>query len=157
MRSIPFRGIETGFINDSEAPEDMGISLEKETALRERMERLGVREEDFRETFIRSSGPGGQKVNKTSSCVFLVHLPTGLSVKCQQERSQALNRFLARRILLDRIERLRTGLVSAEQMRVEKIRRQKRRRSRRAQEKTLEAKHLQTEKKSLRTRVGPEE
>lgn len=135
----------------------MSISQEKEAALRERMERLGVREEEFRETFIRSSGPGGQKVNKTSSCVFLVHLPTGLSVKCQQERSQTLNRFLARRLLLDRIERLRTGLVSAERMRTEKIRRQKRRRSRRAQEKTLEAKHLQTEKKSLRTRVGPEE
>jgi peptide chain release factor len=135
----------------------MIISPEKEAALLERMEQLGVREEEFRETFIRSSGPGGQKVNKTSSCVFLVHLPTGLSVKCQQERSQALNRFLARRILLDRIERLRTGLVSAERMRVEKIRRQKRRRSRRAKEKILEAKHLQSEKKSLRTRVGPEE
>lgn len=135
----------------------MIISPEKEAALRERMERLGVREEEFRETFIRSSGPGGQKVNKTSSCVFLVHLPTGLSVKCQQERSQTLNRFLARRLLLDRIERLRTGLVSAERKRVEKIRRQKRRRSRRAKEKTLEAKHLQTEKKSLRTRVGSEE
>ena len=131
----------------------MTISQEKDTALRERMERLGVREEEFRETFIRSSGPGGQKVNKTSSCVFLVHLPTGLSVKCQQERSQALNRFLARRILLDRIERLRTGLISAERMRVEKIRRQKRRRSRRAQEKTLEAKHIQSEKKALRTKI----
>ena len=135
----------------------MIISPEKDAALRERMEQLGVREEEFRETFIRSSGPGGQKVNKTSSCVFLVHLPTGLSVKCQQERSQTLNRFLARRLLLDRIERLRTGLVSAERMRVEKIRRQKRRRSRRAKEKTLEAKHIQSEKKSLRTRVGPEE
>ena len=135
----------------------MIISPEKEAALRARMEQLGVREEEFRETFVRSSGPGGQKVNKTSSCVFLVHLPTGLSVKCQQERSQALNRFLARRILLDRIERLRTGLVTAERMRVEKIRRQKRRRSRRAQEKTLETKHIQSEKKSLRTRVGPEE
>ncbi len=90
----------------------MIISQEKETALRERMERLGVREEEFRETFIRSSGPGGQKVNKTSSCVYLVHLPTGLSVKCQQERSQTLNRFLARRLLLDRIERLRTGLIA---------------------------------------------
>jgi protein subunit release factor B len=135
----------------------MVISQEKDAALHERMEHLGVREEEFRETFIRSSGPGGQKVNKTSSCVYLVHLPTGLSVKCQQERSQTLNRFLARRLLLDRIERLRTGLVSAERMRVEKIRRQKRRRSRRAQEKTLEAKHIQSEKKSLRTRVGPEE
>ncbi len=135
----------------------MTISQEKETALRERMEHLGIREEEFRETFVRSSGPGGQKVNKTSSCVFLVHLPTGLSVKCQQERSQTLNRFLARRLLLDRIERLRTGIVNAEKMRVEKIRRQKRRRSLRAQEKTLESKRLQSEKKSLRTRVCPEE
>lgn len=135
----------------------MTLSQDKETALRQRMERLGVREEELRETFIRSSGPGGQKVNKTSSCVFLVHLPTGLSVKCQQERSQALNRFLARRLLLDRIERLRTGLVSAEKERIEKIRRQKRRRSRRAQEKILEAKHIRAEKKSLRTRIRPEE
>lgn len=135
----------------------MPISQEKETALRQRMERLGVREEEFRETFIRSSGPGGQKVNKTSSCVYLVHLPTGLTVKCQQERSQTLNRFVARRLLLDRIERLQTGLVSAERMRVEKIRRQKRRRSRKAKEKILEAKHLQSEKKTLRTRIGPDE
>jgi len=135
----------------------MVISQDKEKALRERMERLGIREEEFRETFVRSSGPGGQKVNKTSSCVFLVHLPTGLSVKCQQERSQTLNRFLARRLLVDRIERMRTGLVNAEKARIEKIRRQKRRRSRRAREKTLEAKHLQSEKKSLRSRVGLEE
>ncbi len=135
----------------------MTLSQEKETALRQRMERLGVREEEFRETFIRSSGPGGQKVNKTSSCVYLVHLPTGLNVKCQQERSQALNRFLARRLILDRIERLRTGLVSAEKMRVEKIKRQKRRRSRKAKEKILETKHLQSEKKTLRTRISPEE
>ena len=139
------------------ALKEMIISQEKETALRQRMESLGVREEEFRETFIRSSGPGGQKVNKTSSCVYLVHLPTGLSVKCQQERSQTLNRFLARRLLLDRIERLQTGLISAEKMRIEKIRRQKRRRSRRAKEKTLEAKHLQSEKKSLRARIGPDE
>jgi peptide chain release factor len=135
----------------------MTISLEKEAALRQRMERLGVREDEFRETFIRSSGPGGQKVNKTSSCVYLVHLPTGLTVKCQQERSQALNRFLARRLILDRIERLRTGLVSAEKLRVEKIRRQKRRRSKKAKEKILETKHLQSDKKNLRTRISPDE
>jgi protein subunit release factor B len=135
----------------------MALSIEKESALRIRMEHLGVREEEFRESFIRSSGPGGQKVNKTSSCVYLVHLPTGLSVKCQQERSQALNRFLARRLLLDRIERLQTGLVSAEKRRTEKIRRQKRRRSRRMQEKILEAKHLHSEKKTLRARVSPNE
>jgi peptide chain release factor len=131
------------------------ISPEKETALQERMDRLGVSESDFRETFIRSSGPGGQKVNKTSSCVQLLHVPTGLAVKCQQERSQALNRFLARRILLDRIERIQTGVVSAEKQRIEKLKRQKRRRSRRAQEKILEQKHIQSEKKSLRAKVKP--
>lgn len=130
----------------------MNISPEKELALRQRMERLGVLESDLRETFIRSSGPGGQKVNKTSSCVFLVHLPTGLSVKCQQERSQALNRFRARRILLDRIEKIKTGIVAAEKARIDKLRRQKQRRSRRAKEKMLEQKHLQGEKKVLRTR-----
>jgi protein subunit release factor B len=119
------------------------------------MDRLGVSESDFRETFIRSSGPGGQKVNKTSSCVQLLHVPTGLAVKCQQERSQALNRFLARRLLLDRIERMQTGVVSAEKQRIEKLKRQKRRRSRRAQEKILEQKHIQSEKKSLRAKVKP--
>lgn len=134
----------------------MTISAEKEALLHARMERLGVREEEFRESFVRSSGPGGQKVNKTSSCVQLVHLPTGLSVKCQQERSQALNRFIARRLLLDRIERLQTGIVRAEKERTERIRRQKRRRSRRAQEKVLTAKHLQAQKKTLRTKVVSE-
>jgi peptide chain release factor len=131
----------------------MSVSPEKEKALKKRMEDLNVQECDFRETFIRSSGPGGQKVNKTSSCVLLVHLPTGLAVKCQQERSQALNRFLARRLLLDRIERLKTGLIAAEKTRVEKIRRQKRRRSKRSQEKMLAQKHIRSEKKGLRAKV----
>ncbi len=130
------------------------VSPEKEKALTERMERMGVSESDFRETFIRSSGPGGQKVNKASSCVQLVHIPSGLSVKCQQSRSQAMNRFLARRLLLDRIERLRQGIADAEKQRVEKIKRQKRRRSRRAREKMLRQKHLQAEKKSRRTKVS---
>ena len=111
------------------------ISPEKETALATRMEQLGVKEADLRETFIRSSGPGGQKVNKTASCVYLVHLPTGLSVKCQRERSQVLNRFIARRILLDRIERRQMGFIEAEKQKIEKIKRQKRRRSRRSKEK----------------------
>ena len=130
------------------------VSPEKEKALAARMERLGVSDNDFQETFVRSSGPGGQKVNKTSSCVYLVHLPTGLSVKCQRERSQAMNRFLARRLLLDRIERLQRGIVSAERERIEKIKRQKRRRSKRAKEKMLDLKHMQSEKKSMRLRVS---
>jgi protein subunit release factor B len=101
------------------------ITPAKERTLQERMKCLGISEDDIRETFIRSSGPGGQKVNKTSSGVYLVHLPTGLSVKCRQSRSQAVNRFLARRLLADRIERIQKGVVEAERMRVEKIRRQK--------------------------------
>jgi len=83
-------------------------------------------------------------------------LPTGLAVKCQQERSQALNRFLARRLLLDRIERLRKGLVEAEKARREKIRRQKRKRSQRAKEKILQDKHRQADKKAARTRPSPD-
>lgn len=134
----------------------MSVSPEKEAALRSRMERLGVSEKDFEETFIRSSGPGGQKVNKTSSCVFLVHVPTGLSVKCQRERSQALNRFLARRLILDRIERLQTGKMHQMEMERERVRRQKRRRSLRAKEKMLVVKHRQAEKKTLRRRISPE-
>ncbi len=128
------------------------VSPEKEKSLNERMERLGVAETDFRETFVRSSGPGGQKVNKTSSCVHLVHIPSGLSVKCQQSRSQALNRFLARRLLLERIERIQQGLARADKDGVEKIKRQKRRRSRRAREKILKLKHMQSDKKSLRSK-----
>ncbi len=127
------------------------VSQKKEEALLARMEKLGVREEDLRETFVRASGSGGQKVNKTSSCVFLMHVPTGLSVKCQDERSRAMNRFLARRILIDRIERIQKGRASLQRQKIEKIKRQKRKRSKRAQEKVLRLKHIQSEKKTLRS------
>lgn len=118
------------------------------------MRRLGVKESDIEESFIRSSGPGGQKVNKTSSCVFIRHIPTGLAVKCQRERSQSINRFLARRLLLDKIERMQSGIIDAEKKRIEKIRRQKRKRSKRAQEKVLEEKHRDAQKKRLRSAVS---
>ncbi len=117
------------------------------------MIRLGVKEGDFEESFVRSSGPGGQNVNKTSTCVFIRHVPTGLTVKCQRERSQSLNRFLARRLLLDKIERLQSGIIDEEKKRIEKIRRQKRKRSKRAKEKVLEEKHRSSEKKRLRSAV----
>ncbi|MEN6423424.1 MAG: peptide chain release factor-like protein [Smithella sp.] len=118
------------------------------------MFKLGVAENDLEESFVRSSGPGGQKVNKSSSCVYLVHVPTGLSVKCQRERSQTLNRFLARRLLLDKIEKLQKGFIAEEKEKLEKIRRQKRKRSKRAKEKILSSKHKQAEKKILRGKVG---
>jgi peptide chain release factor len=131
----------------------MPVSSEKERAIAARMMELGVAENDFEESFIRSSGPGGQKVNKSSSCVYLVHIPTGLAVKCQRERSQSLNRFLARKLLLDKIERVQKGFIAKEKEKLEKIRRQKRKRSKKAKEKILMTKHQQSEKKILRGKV----
>ena len=126
----------------------------KEEALKARMLKLGIRERDIDERFVRSGGKGGQNVNKVSTCVYLKHRPTGVEVKCQEERSQALNRFLARRRLTDKIETRILGRYSAERKRVEKIRRQKRKRSRRAKEKMLEYKKKRTEKKKLRSTHG---
>src|SRR3954471_19203032 len=123
----------------------MSISPSKDEALQEKMRALGIFENDIDESFVRSSGAGGQHVNKTASCVFLMHRPTGLSVKCQQDRSQAVNRFLARRLLVEKIEQQITGAKTAAQQLAEKIRRQKRRRSRRAKNKMLDDKHHQSE------------
>jgi protein subunit release factor B len=135
----------------------MPVSADKERAIAARMLELGVAENDFEESFVRSSGPGGQKVNKTSSCVYLVHTPTGLAVKCQRERSQSLNRHLARKLLLDKIELQQKGFIEKEKEKIEKLRRQKRKRSKRAKEKILTAKHQRAEKKGLRSRVIIEE
>ncbi len=130
---------------------DFGVGAEKQKALREKMEQLGIREEDLVEKFVRSGGAGGQNVNKVATCVYLKHVPTGIEVKAQRERSQALNRFLARRTLADKIESMVAGEASEEQQRREKIRRRKRRRSRRAKEKMLRDKKRQAEKKALRS------
>ncbi len=128
----------------------MVVTQEKEEQLVRRMAELGVRESDLDETFVKSGGHGGQNVNKSSTCVMLVHRPTGVQVKCQTTRQQGLNRFLARKLLLDKIEELRTGRIAAEQARIEKIRRQKRKRSKRAKLRMLADKLHQSAKKSSR-------
>jgi protein subunit release factor B len=115
-----------------------GVSQEKERALEARLQTLEIHEEDLEETFVRSSGPGGQHVNKTSTCVRLLHRPTGLSVKVQRSRSQGLNRFLARRLLADRLEQQLRGEQSPQGQQRDKIRRQKQRRVRRAKQKQRE-------------------
>ena len=132
---------------------DPSISLSKQRQLAMRMKELGIREHDIVERFILGSGRGGQKINKTASCVQLKHIPSGIQVKCQKERSRAMNRFLARRRLCDRYEERLLGEKSAKQQAIEKIRRQKRRRTRRQKERMLREKHARSEQKELRKNV----
>ncbi|MFH1378962.1 MAG: peptide chain release factor-like protein [bacterium] len=126
------------------------IRPEKEKSLREKMKNLNIQKTDIIEKFIRSSGKGGQHVNKSSTCVYLKHVPSGIEVKMQQERSQSLNRFLARRLLVRKIAEKIYSIKTEEQRRAAKIRRQKRRRSRRSKEKMLRDKKIISAKKKLR-------
>ncbi|MDD5465925.1 MAG: peptide chain release factor-like protein [Candidatus Omnitrophica bacterium] len=125
----------------------------KTMTLEERMAQLGVREEDIVEKFIRSGGPGGQNVNKTSTCVYLKHLPTGLEVKCQRQRSQLLNRSLARHILLSKIaQRMRQDRLQKQSLKAQ-IMRRNRKKPKRLKIKILENKRRHSEKKSTRRKI----
>lgn len=117
------------------------------------MSKLSVREEDIVEKFLRSRGPGGQNVNKVSTCVYLRHLPTGIEVKCQEERSQAANRLRAREILLDKIEERMCERVREEKSRLARRRRKNRKRSPAQKENILRRKHRHSEKKILRKKI----
>jgi protein subunit release factor B len=133
------------------------VSPATRDALLRRMERLGIAESDIEERFTRSGGHGGQKINKTSVAVVLVHLPTGTTVRVESARSQALNRFFARRALCDAIaEKLHLEKTARQQAR-EKIRRQKRRRSAKQKAKMLEEKHRVSEKKALRRKPATDD
>jgi protein subunit release factor B len=129
-------------------------SSDKIAAMEARMEKLGITEDSMVEKFIQGSGSGGQKINKTASCVYLKHTPSGIEIKCQQQRSRELNRFLARRELCERLEEIRDGKKSTRQQAMEKIRRQKRRRSRRAKNRMLDDKSKHSSKKNLRKPPG---
>ncbi len=133
------------------------VSSDKWKALEARLLKLGIREQDLEERFVRAGGPGGQNVNKVSTCVILIHRASGLSVRCQEERSQGMNRFLARRRLADKMEEVVLGAASRRQQEIEKIRRQKRKRSKRAKEKILETKHHRAGLKANRKAVENEE
>ena len=133
---------------------DFGVNKKKEEALRSKMTRFCIKESDLEEHFIRSRGPGGQNVNKTSTGVYLKHIPTGIDVKVISERSQVLNRYAARKVLAQKVETIALGRESEERKRIEKIRRQKRKRSKRAKEKMLRNKKIHSEKKELRKSIG---
>lgn len=126
------------------------VKKEREEQLKKRMDELGIFDEDLIEKFILGSGKGGQKVNKSSTCVYLKHLPTGLEVKCQMDRSREMNRFLARRELCDKLEAIINKEASKKIQEAEKIRRQKKRRSRKQKEKMVDEKKRRGGVKKLR-------
>lgn len=132
------------------------VSPEKQAQLEERMRSLNIREDELEESFVRGSGSGGQKINRTSSCVLLRHRPTGLEVRCQSERSQGINRFIARRMLCDRFEEEILKLESANKRLANKIRKQKARRSRRSKIALVEAKRVRGTIKKLRSKPSRE-
>jgi len=111
---------------------DFGVTQRKAAELEQRMTNCNLSEKDIEEKFVRSSGPGGQKVNKSSTCVHLTHSPSGLAIKMQKSRTQKLNRYYARKRLCELLEKKLLGKESPEERKLSKIRKQKDRRRRRS-------------------------
>ena len=132
------------------------ISPEKIATQEQRMLALGILDDELVEKFITGSGSGGQKINKTSSCVYLKHVPSGIEIKCQRERSRELNRYLARKELCDRIDEIKNGILSKRQQAIEKIRRQKRQKSRKQKQRMVADKRMQSQKKNERRQSSDE-
>lgn len=132
----------------------MATDDDQDSGLGARLRALGVAEDDLDESFVRSSGKGGQNVNKVATCVVLVHRPSGVAVKCQRARTQAQNRTLAREMLAEKLEAARAAAAAARQQAQARVARQKRRRPRRAKENILAAKHARAETKRTRRRVS---
>jgi len=130
---------------------------QKDKLIQRRMLELEVAAADVEESFIRSSGPGGSNANKVATCVYLKHTPTGIEVKCQQERTQRANRFLGWELLLDKIEALRQKQQRLEEFLRQKELRKARKKSQTMKERTLKAKHRQAEKKKLRAKIMHED
>ena len=128
----------------------MAVTKEKQKALKTLMKKLGIEEKDLVEKFIIGSGKGGQKINKTASCVYLKHLPSKLEVKCQKNRSQTLNRYMAREELCKQVAEKIHGEKTKRLAEREKLRRQKQRRTRRQKAKILEDKKKHSEIKKAR-------
>jgi len=126
------------------------LTADKLAAQAQRLAALGIAESDLLEKFVRGSGAGGQKINKTSNCVFLKHLPTGVCIKCQIDRSREMNRFHARRELCEQLEAIRDGKAVAKTQAIEKLRRQKRPRSRNSKNRSVADKRILSQKKSMR-------
>jgi protein subunit release factor B len=124
----------------------------EETSLQRRMRLLGIKEKDIEERFIIGSGPGGQKIQKTASCVYLKHVPSGIEVKCQQERSRGANRTVAREILCTRMENTRRQKHQETRALQSKKRQQNRRRTKLEKLKMIDEKRRRSKRKSLRSK-----